>query len=133
MNLIQLSELNQKHGSQFAVPQLQQLMNLLNGHPYLVRQSLYLVANQAISPEELFQQATWDQGPFGGHLRLHLRRLMEDPELRRGLLQVLRNQTCSDMRVLFKLQGQGLVKQEGKKILPRCQLYADYFRECLND
>lgn len=133
LNLIQLSELNQKHGSQFTVPQLQQLMNLLNGHPYLVRQSLYLVADQAVSPEELFQQATSDQGPFGGHLRLHLRRLMEDPELRRGLLQVLRNQTCSDMRVLFKLQGQGLVKQEGKRILPRCQLYADYFRECLND
>ncbi|MBM5816227.1 MAG: toll/interleukin-1 receptor domain-containing protein, partial [Cyanobacteria bacterium K_Offshore_surface_m2_239] len=40
----QVAELNQRHGAPLAPGPLAQLMELLHGHPYLVRRALYLVA-----------------------------------------------------------------------------------------
>ena len=129
----QLIELNFKHNEPFSASQLQKLMELLNGHPYLIRRALFLVASKATRADDLFQEVATDKGPFGNHLRLHLRRLDEDYSLRKGFLQVLRSQTCANKEILFRLEGQGLVCRVGKEILPRCQLYAKYFREHLDD
>ena len=107
-------------------------MELLAGHPYLVRRALYLVASQQITVMELLAQATADRGPFGDHLRYHLFQMNDKPELVQGLLEVIRQQRCSNERVFFKLRGAGLVQQNGKTVLPRCQLYADYFQEHLH-
>lgn len=65
----QVADLNQRHGSPLNPAQIQQLMALLAGHPYLVRRALYLVASQQITVMELFAQATGDRGPFGDHLQ----------------------------------------------------------------
>jgi hypothetical protein len=48
------------------------------------------------------------------------------------MLQVIRQQTCPDERIFFRLRGAGLVQREGKKVVPRCQLYARYFQEHLH-
>jgi AAA-like domain len=112
----QVADLNQRHGSPLNEAQTQQLMALLAGHPYLVRRALYLVASQQI----------------GDHLRYHLFRMNDKPELVQGLLEAIRQQRCSNERVFFRLRGAGLVQQTGKTVLPRCQLYADYFREHLH-
>lgn len=128
----QVADLNQRHGSPLNSAQTQQLMTLLAGHPYLVRRALYLVASQQMTVMELFAQATADRGPFGDHLRYHLFRMNDKPDLVQGLLEVIRQQRCSNERVFFKLRGAGLVQQDGKTVLPRCQLYADYFQEHLH-
>lgn len=128
----QVADLNQRHGSPLNEAQAQQLMALLAGHPYLVRRALYLVASQQMTVMELFAQATADRGPFGDHLRYHLFRMNDKPELVQGLLEAIRQQRCSNERVFFRLRGAGLVQQAGKTVLPRCQLYADYFREHLH-
>jgi hypothetical protein len=127
----QVADLNQRHGSPLNPAQTQQLMALLAGHPYLVRRALYLVASQQMTVMELFAQATADRGPFGDHLRYHLFRMNDKPELVQGLLEVIRQQRCSNERIFFRLRGAGLVRREGQLVLPRCQLYADYFREHL--
>lgn len=127
----QVADLNQRHGSPLNSNQERQLMVLLGGHPYLVRRSLYLIASQRISVEDLFTKAIEDSGPFDDHLRYHLYRMYDKKELVQGLLQVLRNNTCPDKRVFFRLRGAGLVRREGQTVLPRCQLYADYFQEHL--
>lgn len=128
----QVADLNQRHGSPLNQAHAQQLMALLAGHPYLVRRALYLVASQQMTVMELFAQATADRGPFGDHLRYHLFRMNDKPELVQGLLEAIRQQRCSNERVFFRLRGAGLVQQAGKTVLPRCQLYADYFREHLH-
>ena len=107
-------------------------MLLLNGHPYLVRRALYLVASGRISSEELFSQATEDRGPFGDHLRRHLFRLHDKEELLQAMRQVIRNNTCQDEMIFFRLRGAGLIRREGRAVIPRCQLYTDFFRERLN-
>jgi len=150
----QVAELNRRHGSPLTPEQERQLMTLLGGHPYLVRRALYLVASQRISTAELFDHATDDRGPFGDHLRYHLFRLHGKDELIKGLRQVIRNNICQDDMVFFRLRGAGLVRRgegadlsrrslwsrftsltrrrKGRIVLPRCQLYADYFQENLH-
>ncbi|RCJ18396.1 hypothetical protein A6S26_28970 [Nostoc sp. ATCC 43529] len=126
----QVADLNRRHGSPLNSSEERQLMALLNGHPYLVRLALYVIASQRLSTAELFTNATADNGPFGNHLRNYLFRLHNKTELVQGMLQVIRQNIC-DERVFFRLHGAGLVRREGHKVIPRCQLYAEYFREKL--
>ena len=125
----QVADLNRRHGNPLTPGQERQLIALLRGHPYLTRRALYMVASQRISAPDLFVRATEDRGPFGDHLRNHFFRMHDKEDLLKGLHQVLSDGTCPDERVLFGLRGAGLVRREGKAVLARCQLYADYFRE----
>lgn len=127
----QVAELNERHGRPLTPPQVEQLMALLAGHPYLVRRALYLVASGQVTVTELFAQAVADRGPFGDHLRYHLFRMNDKQDLIEGMLQVIRSQTCPDERVFFRLRGAGLVRRERQTVLPRCPLYAEYFQEHL--
>jgi hypothetical protein len=128
----QVADLNRRHGSPLTSGEVQRLMTLVCGQPYLTRRALYLVASKRLSTAELFAKATDDRGPFGDHLRYHLFRLYGKEDLIQGLRQVIRKNTCPDERIFFRLRGAGLVRRERKADLPRCQLYADYFREHLN-
>jgi hypothetical protein len=128
----QVSDLNRRHGSPLNAGEERQLMELVSGHPYLVRRALYLIASGSITFADLLAHATDHRGPFGDHLRYHLFRLYDKELLVQGLRQVIRNNVCPDERVLFRLQGAGLARQEGNKVLPRCQLYAHYFGEHLH-
>ena len=129
----QVVYLNHRHGLPLNSNEERQLIALLGGHPYLIRRALYLVASQRITTAELFANATTDRGPFGDHLRHHLSLLHHKTELIESLLQIIRQNTCSDKHIFWRLRGAGLVREEGRVILPRCQLYADYFRENLRE
>jgi hypothetical protein len=127
----QTADLNRRHGNLLGAADQRQLFALLRGHPYLVRRALYLLAAERVTPTDLFATAAEDYGPFGDHLRHHLFRLTEQPDLVAGVLQAIRTGSVGDDRVFFKLRGAGLVRREGRSVLPRCQLYADYFGERL--
>lgn len=127
----QVADLNQRHGAPLSTDEERLLMNLLNGHPYLTRRALYLVATSRISVADLFAKATDDRGPFGDHLRYHLFRIHDKDDLVAGLCDVMRRNTCDDEAIFFRLRGAGLVERAGQAAQMRCQLYADYFREHL--
>lgn len=124
----QVADLNQRHGSPLTPEQESKLFNLLNGHPYLIRKALYLVARGQKSIHEVLAQADRDEGPFGDHLRYHLFRIYDRPELVKGMLGAIQKNRCEDKRIVRLLCAAGLIRQEGKAELPRCQLYGDYFR-----
>ena len=128
----QVTDLNQRHGNPLTPVEERSLMALLNGHPYLVRRSLYLIARQQLGVAALFEQADTDNGPFGDHLRYHLFRIYDKQDLAQGLLQVIRAGTCPDERIARLLSAAGLVRREDQRVVPRCQLYADYFRRHLH-
>ncbi|ESA34123.1 tir protein [Leptolyngbya sp. Heron Island J] len=128
----QVSDLNQRHGSPLMPAQERQLMALLNGHPYLVRRALYLLASEQLDFDTLLAQAAQERGPFGDHLRYHLFRIYDKPDLVQGLLQVIRANTCPDERIVRLMIAAGLVLRDVQRVVPRCQLYADYFREYLH-
>ncbi|MEM6353195.1 MAG: AAA-like domain-containing protein [Cyanobacteria bacterium P01_D01_bin.14] len=127
----QVHTLNEKHGQPLNKLEEQRLMQLVNGHPYLVRKALYLVASGRLTAQELFASAREETGPFGDHLKYHLFRMYGNKALVQGFLRILKDQTCEDELLYFRLHGAGLVCREGQSVFPRCQLYADYFKEHL--
>ena len=129
--LAQLSELNARHHRPYTPADESRLFALLGGQPYLVRQALYLVASSRLTCAALFANASDERGPFGDHLRYHLLRLQNSAELVAGLQEVLKHHQCRDEHVFFRLRGAGLVKRMGKTVIPRCQLYADFFQAYL--
>ncbi|MDF5717668.1 MAG: AAA-like domain-containing protein [Rhizonema sp. NSF051] len=130
--LEQLRDLNLRHNSPFNTSAEMKLMALLNGHPYLVRKALYLVTSGQINTKELFNDASNTRGPFGDHLRRLLSLLHDRQELKQALLQVISQNTCENQQRFWQLRGAGLVRSSGHSVVPRCQLYADYFREHLH-
>jgi hypothetical protein len=128
----QVDDLNQRHGAPLATAPLAQLMELLHGHPYLVRRALYLVANGQRPVEQVLEQAASDYGPFGDHLRYHLFRIVDHQPLRAGLRQVIRSNRCDDEKTSRLLIAAGLARQEDRAVLPRCPLYATYFGQHLD-
>ncbi len=127
----QVADLNERHGSPLSSDEEQRLMWLLGGHPYLTRRALYLVATNRIGVASLFAKAMDDQGPFGDHLRYHLFRIHEKENLIDGMCEVLQRNTCDNEDIFFRLRGAGLAKRTDQQVEPRCQLYADFFRERL--
>jgi AAA-like domain/TIR domain len=131
--LEQVAELNQRYGEPLSSTQVAQLMDLVHGHPYLVRRSLYLVASGRVSVTELFEHAIDERGPFGDHLRALFTRLYSRADQLQRLLQVLRDGTCPDEQLFFRLRGAGLVRREQNRIVPSCRLYAAFFKKHLGE
>ncbi len=129
----QVCELNSKHrGLLKTAEEIQKLINLVGGHPYLVRQSLYTLATNNWSLSDLKKAATDERGPFGDHLRRYLWSLQNHEKLKAALRDVLRNGKCDDENDYQRLMAKGLIKGETRNSAQmRCQLYADYFKKHL--
>jgi AAA-like domain len=127
----QARELNARHRRPLSGGDLDRLIALLGGHPYLIRKALYSVtgADPAYSREEMFRRASEDNGPFRDHLRHYLLRLQEMPDLLQSLAAIAAGLGCADEGQYYRLQSAGLAKREQGKVVPRCKLYGDYFRE----
>jgi len=130
----QVAELNRLHGALLNEKETAELISLVGGHPYLVRLALYQVAAKAYTPAVLFDQASDDRGPFGEHLQRLWRQVSNEPQLIHGLQEIIRQRTCADPQIFYRLHAMGLVVRRQKNgIGPRCKLYSSYFRERLNE
>ncbi|NES24687.1 MAG: hypothetical protein F6K41_38710, partial [Symploca sp. SIO3E6] len=85
----QIQDLVQRHGLRFNSQQLAQLIELVAGHPYLVRLTLYHLARKEITLEELMTTAATDTGIYSNHLHRHLWNLQQHPELAAACRQIL--------------------------------------------
>src|SRR5262249_4109046 len=91
----QVEQLNYKHGSPVQTGQeMDSIMRLLQGHPFLVRKALYTLAVQQLTTEDLLKGACDENGPFSEHLRHYLLQLDRDPEQRMAMKSVILNNTC---------------------------------------
>ena len=75
------------------------------------------------SVDELFAHAQDDAGPFGDHLRDYLLRLQRKQDLIPALRQVVDGRTSERRAAIYRLQALGLVRRDGHKVTPRCDLY----------
>lgn len=123
-----ISQLNQQHGQPLENAQdFQALAGLVGGQPYLVRQALYSLATNKWTLADLKQAATQDRGPFGDHLKRLVSYLLDFPELKAALRQVLKQNTCEEEALFQRLLAAGLIRGDTKQqATMRCQLYADY-------
>lgn len=125
----QVADLNGRHGSPLSgLEEIAGLMDLVGGHPYLIRQALYVLATERWSLARLREEADKDTGPFGDHLRRHLWALLQSDRLRAVVARIARGEGCDDEGLFQRLLASGLVAGEDRsKARLRCVLYLQYF------
>lgn len=112
---------------------VQRLMAVVGGHPYLVRLAIDELAWQKVNLTQLLQEAPTDAGVYADHLRRHLKKLQERPELAAAFHQVIAHSEPVQLDTMqaYKLYCMGLVRRDGNRVSPRCRLYQEYFQKRL--
>ncbi|MBP5973711.1 AAA-like domain-containing protein [Brasilonema sp. CT11] len=128
-NRKQIIELARRHELNWVGTEVEQLMNLIGGHPHLVRLALYYLTSEQVSLEKLLQIASTEVSPFRDHLRQHLWNLQQHPKLADTFRDVVTANAPMRLKSheAFKLQSMGLIKTQGDNWSPSCNLYHQYF------
>lgn len=128
----QVSELATRHGLPLG-DDIEPLMQMLGGHPYLIRVALYHLATERYALPELLAIAPTEEGPYAEHLRRHLQNLEESPDLLAAMQTVLQSEEPAKVgsKAAFRLQSMGVVKFCQNRVEPLCDLYRIAFREHL--
>ncbi|PSB27426.1 AAA-like domain-containing protein [Stenomitos frigidus] len=129
----QVLDLIQRHGLTWADAEALQFMDMVGGHPYLVRAGLYAIVRGEMALARLLQIAPTEGGLYGEHLRRHLLNLEGDEKLLAAIKQVVAvdHPVSINTSDAFKLTSMGLVLFQGSEVVPTCDLYRRYFRERL--
>ncbi|WP_026732691.1 AAA-like domain-containing protein [Fischerella sp. PCC 9605] len=129
----QVLDLQQRYGLHLLESEISELMQLVAGHPYLVQQALYHLAQHDLTFNQLVQMAATDAGIYSNHLHRHLRNLQEHPQLAAAYEQVLKSSKPVELEQLlaFKLHSMGLVTLQGNQVMLSCELYRRYFSDIL--
>jgi len=130
---VQVCNLAQRYGIHLSENELSELMQLVAGHPYLIQQALYHLAQQDLTFKQLIQTAATDAGIYSNHLHRHLRSLQEHPQLAAAYEEVIRSSNPVELEQIlaFKLHSMGLVKLQGNQVISSCELYRQYFEDAL--
>jgi hypothetical protein len=129
----QVQDLALRHGLRWNTSQIDRLMGMVGGHPYLVRLGLYHVAREDVSLEELLQQAPTEAGLYADHLRRHLWNLEQHPSLAAAVRRLVRSDVPVRLESVeaFQLHSMGLVDLLGNEVTFRSELYRVYFADRL--
>lgn len=130
----QIRDLSKRHEINLDSAQLDRLISMVGGHPYLVDKALtYMKYYPNTELERLLQEAPTEAGLYDNHLREHLLILHKEPELAAAMKEVVDAPKAVrlDSEKLFKLESMGLLRLEENDVKPRCELYRLYFKERL--
>ncbi|MDZ8108793.1 MAG: AAA-like domain-containing protein [Nostoc sp. DedQUE12a] len=132
---LQIEVLAHNHQLNYNQTQVQQLMSLIGGHPYLIRLALYRLALGDITLEKLLETAHTNAGIYEEYFRRFLNIFKINPYLAEAFIQVVTATEPVDIATIpaYQLYSMGLVKRVGDQLAPRCQLYQQYFREHLKN
>ena len=130
----EIEVLSHHHQLNYNPTQVQQLMSLIGGHPYLIRLALYHLALGHITLENFLQNAPTNAGIYEEHLRRLLNYFQANPHLAEAFMEIVIDTEPVSIATMpaYHLYSMGLVKRVGDKLVTRCQLYQQYFREHLN-
>jgi hypothetical protein len=134
----QVEELAQRHGLDWRnSDNVNRLMAMLGGHPYLIRLALYHLMGRGGLQEnlqQLLKQAPTTQGIYHEYLRQYVFLLQGEPKLANAFSEVITaiNGVQLEPLMAYKLQSMGLVNWDGDRCTPACELYRLYFRGQLN-
>jgi transcriptional regulator with XRE-family HTH domain len=133
-NSQQIQDLAARHNLNWSEAEVEKLMAIVGGHPYLVRVALYHISRSDLTLDELKETAIADAGIYSDHLRRQLWNLEEYPELAQGMREIVAADSPVQLKAMqaFKLDSLGLVKLHGNECVPRCELYRQYFRSHLS-
>lgn len=127
--LAECHELNGCYSDLLDSVQVEDLWELLRGHPHLTHVAyLELKRKNAISFEALLRSAATEPGPFTDHLHSLLLILHDNPGLLDQMKQAIFKGTVLDDKTYLRLRSLGLVTRDRNRVNPPNTLYARYFR-----
>ncbi|MEN8444948.1 MAG: AAA-like domain-containing protein [Cyanobacteria bacterium J06555_13] len=129
----QVDNLAKEHKLDFSRQDLNSLLLMVGGHPYLVRVALHELALNRLSFDELMRLAPTEEGPYKDHLRRHLTGLLCDDKLIAAMKTMVSSDqpVVSDSAEAFQLDSMGLIRRKENAAEPLCNLYRKYFGERL--
>lgn len=119
-----------KHHLNWTQRDLDRLMAIIGGHPFLVRLAMFEVASGNIDLTSLIANASSRQGIF---YQRHLAKIETILKLDRDLLvamtDIIRSPQGTSLapRLKAQLEGLGVVTFADELVVPRCELYRQYF------
>lgn len=129
-SIAQAEQLAQRINWEAPLVDIQKLIALLGGHPYLLEKAFdYLKVNHQLSLEQFLQAAPTQSGIYRNHLQEVWHQLKENPELETAFYSVI----CTEQSIpveptlAYQLQSMGLIKLIGNVAQVTCQLYRQYF------
>ena len=113
---------------------VENIYQLLNGHPYLTSLAFYHLHRETITYQQLIATAASPEGIFGSHLLNLLILLQSDRNLIADFKKAIASESAIFLNAIAanKLKSLGLVEYEQGKVKPICQLYCLYFRQQLS-
>ncbi len=124
---------NNRYSLKLSSTDIDSLMAMVGGHPYLIRMALYSLFKKTPNLEQLLQQAIYAEGIYGEHLQDLLRRLQEIPNLKNCYRDVVNNSGWVEINSMEAndLERLGLVMRKEGKVKARNNLYWQYFKRVL--
>ena len=110
------------------------LMDLVGGHPYLVRLAMYWIKSNNLTLEKFLAQATFEMEIYSDPLRRLFNTLKQSPTLTEAFAEVVKSTepVSLDSLQIYQLHSIGLIQHQQNLVSPRCKLYRDYFDRVLN-
>jgi transcriptional regulator with XRE-family HTH domain len=129
----QVQDVARRHQLALTPANIEQLMAMVGGHPFLIRLAIYRIACQDITLDSSIQTAPTNEGIYKDYLRRLELILACQPDLAAAMKQVVSqaNPVALQTTLKYKLDGIGLVKLVSDGVVPRCELYRQYFRQVL--
>ncbi|MGB6296181.1 MAG: AAA-like domain-containing protein [Rivularia sp. (in: cyanobacteria)] len=128
-NSKQILDLAQRHQINWQNTEVDKLINLVSGHPFLIRLAIYHIAKGNVSLNQILKNATSSNSIYSEHLRRQSFILAQQPELAEAMKNIVNNSNPTLSTVIkFKLQSMGLVKLQGDNVFPSCNLYRQFLR-----
>ncbi len=130
---LQVKTLADIHGLNWHQTQIEQLMKLVGGHPFLVRLAMYEVSSKNLNLEQLLQDASTEASIYSNHLRGYLEMVQKCPKLAQAFKLVVNSPEPVELDSIqiYKLHSMGLVQRQDNHVIPRSHLYREYFQRVL--
>lgn len=132
-NALQVQDLTNRYQLNWTEKDVEKLMSLVEGNPYLIRLALYYISQEETTLNDLLQESvTSSDFLYASHLQRQLFNLKKQPpSLIEAYLNVVMSDSPIDLDLIqtFKLQSLGLVRLVNNKAQSSCWLYTQYFRQ----
>ncbi len=128
---VEITELARRHQLTLSTHEIGSLMEMVGGHPFLIRKALYQIALNQLSLSDFLKNATQDDGYFAAHLNNHLQYLQKNPDKLEALSNILRQKPTQNHLACEALRAIGLIKGNAPHYKISNKLYEEYFKRKL--
>ena len=126
----QVQDLAQRYGLKLTDEEIQELMEMVGGHPYLIHLALDSIYHHDLTMAKLLKEAPTQTGIYSNYLRSLWIALQKQPALASTFKELITNSANIQVEpnIAYQLESLGLVKLDGNICVPCCKLYSLYFK-----